>query len=390
MEIIGGKIHRTPIDRSSTLSRMFGGEVYLKYENLQKSGSFKARGALYKVSRLAGEGYRHVVAASSGNHAQGVAYAASILGVRATIFMPETASIAKIEATRGYGAEVVLRGRVYDDAYHEAIKYAESSGAAFVHAFNDLDVISGQGTIALELMEQLDHFDTVVVPVGGGGLISGIASVLRHAGRRVRVVGVEPEAAPKFIESLKAGRPVEIQARPSLADGLVAKKPGDLTFSLVREYVDEIVSVSEDSIARAIYMLMQRNKIVAEGAGAAGVAALLEGKIDVGGRRCVVIISGGNVDLTDLYRVIVRGLTAEGRMIELSVELPDVPGELKRVLEVVLEARGNIVEIHHRRGGRDIEPGKALVSLLIEVSDRSAGEKIVGGLVQRGYRVVRI
>jgi threonine dehydratase len=388
IKMISGYIHRTPVDRSTTFSRMFGGEIYLKYENLQKSGSFKARGALHKIGRLVSQGVREIVAASSGNHAQGVAYAASIYGVNATIFMPETASIAKIEATKGYGARVILRGRFFDEAYQEAIKYSEESGFPLVHAFNDLDVIAGQGTIAIELMEQLEEFDLILVPVGGGGLISGIASVLKEAGKKVRVIGVEPEAAPKFVESLRAGRIVDVEVKPSLADGLLAKRPGDITFELVGKYVDEIVTVSEDSIARAVYLLMQRNKVVAEGAGAVGLAALLEGKVDARGKRCVIVVSGGNMDLTDLYKVIVRGLTAEGRMVELSIELLDAPGELKRVLEVIYEYRGNIVEIIHRRGGREIPPGRAIVDLLIEIPNREAGQAIAKRLAEKGYKVV--
>jgi len=389
LKIISNYIHRTPLDKSTTFSRMFGGEVYLKYENLQKSGSFKARGALYKINRLYHQGVREVVAASSGNHAQGVAYAASIYGVKATIFMPETAPIAKVEATKGYGAEVILRGRVFDEAYESAASYSKERGAAFIHPFNDLDIIAGQGTISLELMEQISSFDIVLVPVGGGGLISGIASVLKESGRNVKVIGIEPEAAPKFRESLRLGRIAEVPVAPSLADGLLAKKPGDITFDLVRKYVDDIVTVSEDFIARAMYLLMQRNKIVAEGSGAVGLAALLEGKVNIEGKRCVVIISGGNVDLTDLYRIIMRGLTAEGRMIEFSVELVDAPGELKRVLEVIYEYRGNIVEITHKRGGRDIAPGRAIVGLMVEIPSKDIGDKIISTLSSKGYRVTR-
>ncbi len=386
--IIEDHIHKTPLDRSTTFSKMFGGDVYLKYENLQKSGSFKARGALYKISRLVSQGVREVVAASSGNHAQGVAYAASIYGVSATIFMPESTPIAKIEATRGYGARVILRGRIFDEAFESAMEYSEKAGAAFIHPFNDLDIIAGQGTIALELLGQASDFDTVLVPVGGGGLISGIASVLKESGKSVKVIGIEPEAAPKFRESFRLGRIAEISVTPSLADGLIAKRPGDLTFEFVKRYVDDIVTVSEDSIARAMYLLMQRNKVVVEGAGAVGLAALLEGKVDIRGRKCVVVISGGNVDLTDLYRIIVRGLTAEGRMIEFSVELIDAPGELKRVLEVIYEHRGNIVEITHRRGGRNIAPGRAIVDLVVEVPSREAGSMIISSLSSRGYRIV--
>ncbi len=385
--IISSYIHRTPLDRSTTFSRMFGSDVHLKYENMQKSGSFKARGALYKINKLIQQGVREVVAVSSGNHAQGVAYAASIYGVKATIFMPETAPIAKIEATKSYGANVILRGRVIDEAYESAMKYSEERGAAFIHPFNDLDIIAGQGTIALELMEQIRDFDVVLVPVGGGGLISGIASVLKESGRHVKIVGIEPRAAPKFKESLRVGKIVDVPVTPSLADGLLAKRPGDITFDLVGKYVDDIVTVSEDSIARAMYLLMQRNKVVAEGAGAVGLAALLEGLVDVRDKRCIVIISGGNVDLTDLYRIIMRGLTAEGRMVEFSVELIDAPGELKRVLEVIYEHRGNIVEITHRRGGRDIVPGRAIVNFVVEVPSRDAGLMIISALSSRGYRV---
>ncbi len=383
--VISGYAHRTPVDRSETFTRLAGTEVYLKYENLQKTGSFKARGALFKVYRLRARGVRGVVAASAGNHAQGVAYAARSFGLRSVIVMPETAPVAKVEATRGYGAEVVLHGRVFDDALRLAERIAGERGYELVHAFNDLEVIAGNGTIALELLEQVRGFDTVVVPVGGGGLISGIASVLRSRGFKGRIIGVEPEAAPKMKASLEAGRIVEVEPRPSLADGLVAKAPGELTFKLVSELVDEVVTVGEEEIARAMYLLLERGKVLAEGAGAAGLAALLSGRVEAG-RRTVVIVSGGNVDLTSLEKVILKGLAAEGRIARITGYIPDAPGQLKSVLEAIAEHRCNVVDVIHDRMDPSIPPGHAKVTIIFETPGPETTEKVLKSIEGRGYR----
>jgi len=386
-EALEGIVHRTPLDFSATFSRMTGGRVYLKLENLQKTGAFKVRGAYFKISRLSPEERaRGVVAASAGNHAQGVAYAAGRLGVRATIVMPETAPQAKVEATRGYGAEVVLHGRVYDDAYRKALEIAGETGAVFIHPFDDPYVIAGQGTIAVEVEEQLGGPpDLVVVPVGGGGLASGIASWLKTRHPSVRVVGVEPAYAPKFTRSFEAGRPVEVPATPGLMDGLVTKRPGEITFKLLRELLDDIVTVTDEEVARAIFLLLERSKTLAEGAGAAGLAALLSGKIEVKpGWRVVVIVSGGNIDMTRLPKVVYYQLVREYRVVRLQGLVPDAPGWLNRVLEVLAGAKLNIIDIRHDRMLPFLEPGWAEVEVIAEAPSPAAVKAVLERLNSLG------
>jgi len=377
--------HRTPTVRSETFSRRCLCEVFLKLENLQKTGAFKVRGALYKVYKLHREGVKGVVAASAGNHAQGVAYSARVFGMRAVIVMPETASIAKVEATKGYGAEVVLYGTVYDDAERKAREIAEKEGLYLVHPFNDLDIMAGQATIAWELLEQLPSFDAVVVPIGGGGLASGILSVLKSVRPSIKVIGVEPASAPKMKASIEAGKPVTISPRPSLADGLVTKRPGDLTYKIVSNYIDDIVVVDENELAEAIILLLERCKLLAEGAGAASIAALLSGKVSgVEGKRVVCLITGGNIDVTALYRVIVQGMVRQGRVGVLRGVVPDVPGSLKKVLDVVAAYRGNVLDIRHNRYDTSIDPWHAAVEILVEVPSRDALDKMVEKLKSLG------
>jgi len=385
-KVISSHIHKTPMDKSATFSRMTGGIIYLKYENLQKTGAFKVRGALYKVYKIAQSSKsKGVIAASAGNHAQGVAYAASVFGLKSIIVMPEIASISKIEATKNYGANVVLYGEVYDEACKKAKEIAEERGYEFVHAFDDLDVIAGQGTIALEILKELSNIDVVIVQIGGGGLASGIATVIRKLrGKSVKIIGVEPENAPKMKLSIKVGKPIEIETKPSLADGLVTKRPGNITFKIISELIDDIVTVSEDEIAQAMYLLLERNKILAEGAGAAGLAALLSGKIDVKGKKVITIISGGNVDLTAIYRIILRGLSSIGRIVSLKGGIPDVPGSLSKVLQIIAKERGNIVEIYHNRFEPLIGPWHAEVKLIVEVPNRETVNRIIKRLKTLG------
>ncbi len=388
-ESLKGVVYNTPIDFSNTFSRLSGGKVFLKLENLQKTGAFKVRGAYYKIRSLPKEKLaKGVIAASAGNHAQGVAYAASVSGVRAVIVMPETTPASKVLATKSYGAEVVLHGRIYDDAYRKAMEICEKEGLTFIHPFDDPKVIAGQGTIAIEIINSLPKFDVILVPVGGGGLISGISIAIRKVfGKNVRIIGIEPEAAPKFKISLKHGKPVVVPSKPSLADGLVTKKPGNLTFKIVNELVDEVVTVSEDEIARAMFLLLERGKLLAEGAGAAPLAALLSGKVDVKGKTVVAIVSGGNADLTTIYRVILRGLSLERRVIKLRAILKDVPGTLKEVLNIVASNRGNIVDIKHDRFSLKAGPGYAVVELIIELLNPEAKDTIIKEISKLGYRV---
>jgi len=380
-EVLKGVVHRTPLDLSSTFSRLTGAKVYLKLENLQKTGAFKVRGAYYRIWKIPQEDRpKGVVAASAGNHAQGVAYASSRLGIRATIVMPETAPLAKVEAVKGYGAEVILHGRIYDEANELALKIAEERGATYVHPFNDPYVIAGQGTIGAEIEEQLGGPpDVVVIQIGGGGLASGIASWFkaRH-GSKVKVVGVEPSYAPKFTESLRAGRPVTVNAMPGLMDGLVTKRPGDLTYSLLSQLLDDIVVVNDVEVARAIFLLLERAKTVAEGAGAAGLAALLEGKVrGVEGKKVVTIISGGNIDMTKLSKVVDYVLVKEEKVVKLQGLVPDSPGWLNKVLGVLARARFNIIDIKHDRLVPFAEPGWALVEVIAEAPSKALVESVI-------------
>lgn len=375
--VLSGKIHRTPLDFSRTFSRLSRNNVYMKLENMQKTGSFKIRGAFYKIWRHLDEARAGgVVAASSGNHAQGVAYAASLLGVEATIVMPETTPVFKVNATRGYGANVVLYGSVYDDAYRRALEIASERKALFVHPFNDLEVIAGQGTIGFEIIEQLPSVDIVVVPIGGGGLISGIGAVLKMLRPGVRIVGVEPRNAPKYFVSRQHGKIVEVEPMPSLADGVITKSVGETTFEIMNGVVYDVVTVDEDSIARAIYLLMERSKIVVEGAGALPLAALLDGYLHGMEKNIVLVVSGGNIDLTTLYRVVLRGLASDGRVSMVRIILRDSPGELLKALNIFYRHRCNIIDVRHDRYSLSTPVGYATVEIVFEAPEQRVVEEL--------------
>ena len=382
--VIARHARRTPLDHSTTFSRMAGVRTYLKYENLQKTGSFKVRGALFKISKLSGA--RGVVAASAGNHAQGVAYAASIYGLDAIIVMPETATISKVEATQGYGARVVLKGRIYDEAWEEAVRIAEEKGYELIHPFNDPYIIAGQGTIAFEILEDLPTIGSIVVPIGGGGLISGIAVVAKRLNPKVKIIGVEPENAPKIRESLKAGRPVKVEVKPTIADGLAVKQPGELTFNIIKNLVDEVVTVSEEEIAEALYLLLERGKVLAEGAGAAPLAAVITGKAGLADPT-VVVVSGGNIDLNMMYRVLLRGLSSKGRIASLEGYVPDTPGTLHKITGVIASRRGNIIDVVHERTDYRAPAWHTKVKIIVEIPGRRALEEIVAELKRLGYDI---
>ena len=385
--VLEGVVHVTPLDYSATFSRMTGARVYLKLENLQKTGAFKVRGAYYKIWSLSDEEKRRgVVAASAGNHAQGVSYAASRQGVSAKIVMPITAPVAKVEATRNYGAEVILHGRVYDEAYQKALEIAREEGRVLIHPFDDPKVIAGQGTIGVEILQQLGRPpDVVVVPVGGGGLISGVAAAIKSRHPSVRVVGVEPSYAAKMKASLEAGRPVTVEARPGLMDGLVTKRPGELTYKLVAELVDDIVTVTDREVASAIFLLLERSKTLAEGAGAAGLAALLSGYVGgVEGKDVVVVVSGGNIDLTRLATIVERQLVHEGRIVRIRGAIPDQPGWLNKVLGVLAGARLNIIDVRHDRMVPFLDPGWAAVEVIAEAPSEEAVEETIAKLNAMG------
>lgn len=367
---------------------MTGCDVYLKLENMQKTGSFKSRGAFFKIYNHLDEARRKgVVAASSGNHAQGVAFASSMLGVKSKIVMPETTPIYKINATKSYGAEVVLYGNVYDESYKKALEIAEASGAMLVHPFNDEEVIAGQGTIGLEIASQLPDVDVVVVPIGGGGLISGIGVAIKKLKPRIKVIGVEPSAAPKYFESRKAGKIMSINPTPSLADGVLAKSVGDVTYEVMSHVVDDVVVVSEDSIARAIYLLMERAKTIVEGAGALPLAAMLEGLLANTGKKVALVISGGNIDLTMLYRVVIRGLANAGRVAMVKLTMLDAPGQLYKALGILYNYRCNVIEIKHDRFRPEIPVGYAVVDVVFEAPSIEDVEKVIKDLRQAGFRV---
>lgn len=378
-------IRRTPMIYSDTFSRLTGKEVFLKLENLQKTGSFKIRGAYHKLSRLShAMADQGVVAASAGNHAQGVAFASSLLGIRSTIVMPEGASLAKQIATRSYGGKIILFGHDTDEALEHAKKLAEG-GKVLIHPFDDEQVIAGQGTMGLEILEEVPGVDAILVPVGGGGLISGIATVVKKKRPRVKIIGVQSAHASSAFLSLKKREIVAVKVKPTLADGIAIERVGEITFPILREKVDEIVTVQEDEIASAILMLMERKRVVAEGAGAAPLAALLSKRWRVGARRIVLVISGGNIDVNLLDRIIEKGLSRTGRLVRLGVLLRDLPGSLAELSNLVAQYRANILHIVHERAARDVPIGFSKVILILEARGPRHIREMKKGLKEKGY-----
>lgn len=372
----------TPLDPA----RGLGKNVYIKAENLQLTGAFKLRGAYNKIRSLSpDDAARGVIACSAGNHAQGIAWSATKLGIKSIICMPAGAPISKVEATRGYGAEVVLVPGVYDDAAREAERLTAEHGYTFAHPFNDPLVIAGQGTIGLEILEQLPDVEQIVVPIGGGGLISGIAFAVKHLKPSCRIIGVQAAGAASMYISRHSGKPTELRSVATIADGIAVKKPGDLTFELCQRYVDEIVTVGEDEIASAILALMEGQKTVAEGAGATPVAACMFSKVDTSEKKTVCVVSGGNVDVTTLSRVITKGLSKSGRLVELTTKVTDKPGSLLQLIQLVSQSGANILTINHSREDRDSEVGACIVSLVLETrnSDHVAAIKLA--LTDAGY-----
>jgi threonine dehydratase len=383
--VIQGMVLRTPLIYSPTFSKMTGYEVYLKLENLQRGGSFKIRGASYKIRSHPGQG---VVAASLGNHAQGVALAAKAAGVAATIIMPTSASIAKQEATRGYGAELILEGKDLSESISFGKDLAKER--IFIHPYDDPDVIAGQGTIGLEVLEDLPDLDAIIVPVGGGGLISGIAIALKSQCPDVRVIGVQTVSCPSAIEALKADRPValDVEERNSIADAIMVPKVGDADFPIIRDYVDEIMAVDEDQIAAAVLMLLERKRVLAEGAGAAPLAALLSASFKAPkGSKVVLVVSGGNLDSLLLDRVIHHGLLLKGRLMRLSVPLEDAPGSLAKLLDLVAKLRANVVHIHHSRNERGLTIDFTRVELELETRGFEHIKDISSALNNAGYQI---
>ena len=366
-----------------------GTELYLKTENLQLTGSFKLRGAYYKMSQLTEEERsKGVIACSAGNHAQGVALAAQRSGIKAIICLPDNAPISKVEATKSYGAEVCLVEGVYDDAYRKALELRDEYGYTFIHPFNDPDVIAGQGTIALELAEQMADMDAIVVPIGGGGLISGIAYTLKSLNPNIKVYGVQAAGAPSMLKSLEDGHIETLSSVSTIADGIAVKEPGDLTYDICSRYVDKVVSVTEDEISAAILALMEQHKLVTEGAGAVAVAAAMFGKVDLAGKKTVCLLSGGNVDVSILSRVIDRGLLMSGRSWQCKIELVDKPGQLRDVSRIIAELGGNVTSIHHERAGEGSDINGCYLQIVMETRNQAHIEEIRSGLTKHGFKLI--
>lgn len=389
-ERIRDYVYETAAPTSSALTKRTGcAAVFLKLENRQKTRAFKARGALNRILTLDDEALgRGIIAASAGNHAQGVALGAQLKGVEATIVMPEGTPITKVGATRSYGAEIVLAGASYNDAYEHALILAKETGKTFVHAFDDPYVIAGQGTIGLEILEQRPEVEAVLVPIGGGGLIAGIGCAIKERAPHVRVIGVQTDALPSMRESIRAGEISILPPAVTIADGIAVTRPGDLTFPLVQRYVDEVVSVSDDEIAASILFLLEREKLLSEGAGAAGVAALLNNKLDLQGKHVAVVLSGGNLDMTLLSRVIGRGLVQTGRLTQLRLHLPDAPGALADLTSIVGRLRANIIEITHTRAFRELTLNETEVELSLETRGHEHVEEILAALREAGFRIL--
>jgi threonine dehydratase len=391
-ELLQEIIAFTPIESSRALGRMTGSDVFLKCENLQRAGSFKVRGAYVRMARLsAEERARGVVAASAGNHAQGVAVAAKALGIKARIYMPVGVALPKLAATRGHGAEVVLHGYNVDESLAEAERYANETGSVFVHPFNNVDVVSGQGTIGLEILDQIPNVDTVIMGVGGGGLLAGVAVAVKarakELGREIRVIGVQAENAAAYPPSLAADALVPLKKVSTMADGIAVGRPGQLPFSIIRELVDDVITVSEDSLARALIFLLERAKMVVEPAGAVGVAALMEGKIENPGTTAV-ILSGGNIDPMLMLKVIQRGLSAAGRFLTVRMMLNDRPGSLATISRIIAENDANVTGVDHTRVGGSISMGDVSITVNLETKGHEHCEQVLTALRSEGFQPI--
>ena len=363
--------------------------IYLKPENLQITGSFKVRGACFKIAQLTEEEKaKGVVACSAGNHAQGVALAATTHGIKSLICLPDNAPISKIEATKWYGADVCLVEGVYDDAYQKALKLRDEKGYTFVHPFDDEDVIAGQGTIGLELLEQLPDLDAVIVPIGGGGLISGVAFAIKHLNPNVKIYGVQASGAPSMLNSIEHNKIERMGFVRTIADGIAVKEPGEHTFEYCKKYVDEIVTVNDDEISTAILALIEQHKLIAEGAGAVAVAAAMFNKVPIKGKKAICLVSGGNIDVTILSRVIGRGLQKSGRSYTMTIELVDKPGQLQHVSEIIARTGANVVSVHHERVSHTANINGCYLRLEMETRNQEHIDQIQYTLTAAGYKII--
>lgn len=385
---LSGIIHKTKLEKSTTFSNMTGAEIYLKYENQQKTGSFKIRGASNKIAALYERGeIKAAVAASAGNHAQGTAYASGARGIPATIVMPKSTPIAKVNATRGYGANVVLHGDCYDDAYAKAVEIVEKEGATFIHPYDDLEVMAGQGTIGIEILKDLPTVDMIITPVGGGGLLAGVAACIKQINPRIEVVGVQAEGAPAAVMSFDKKEYTTTDTVNTIADGIAVKCPGKNTVELINKYADKMVTVSDAEISSAILMLIERTKQVVEPAGATPLAAVLSGKLDIKGKKVVCVMSGGNIDVAFIQRIIELGLVSRNRKIKLKAVLQDIPGSLEHFSHVLSDANANVVMVQYDRMSAELDPNQVIIHVACEVGGKEHGQKVVKALEKNGYKV---
>lgn len=391
LERIREAIYLSPCARSETFSQLTGNSVHFKLDNLQRTGAFKERGALNKLLTLTKkERDRGVIAASAGNHAQGLAYHAGKLGVKAQICMPLTTPLTKVSATRGYGADVVLHGANYDEACEEAIRRGKELDLTFVHPFDDDAVIAGQGTLGLEILQQHPDIEAIIAPIGGGGLIGGIACAVKEKSPLVRIIGVQPSRLPSMKVAIAEGKPVTLNPAATIADGIAVRRAGDRTFPLVQHYVDDIVTVDEEEIANAILLLLEREKTLAEGAGAAALAALINHKVSLIGKRVAVLVCGGNIDVTLLARIMERGLVKDGRLVRLRVHLPDYPGALHQLTGILAKHRANIVETSYDRAYYGVNLGDTAIDITMETRGPDHIAELLSALGADGYAHERV
>jgi len=385
-QVLKDNIRKTDLIPAPNLN--LNSEIYLKAENLQLTGSFKLRGAFYKISTLSKEEKeRGIIACSAGNHAQGVALSAKNAGIKATIFIPSIAPISKIEATRKYGAEIKLIDGVYDDAYNAALQYQKETNAIFIHPFDDDEIIAGQGTIGLELMNQMPDLDAVIVPIGGGGLISGVAFAIKTLNPKCKVYGVQAQGAKSMINALEHNEIETLKSVSTFADGIAVKTPGETTFDICSKYVDEVVSVSDDEIATAILTLIEQQKLIAEGAGAVSVAAAMFDKIPIKGKKTACIVSGGNIDVNILSRVINRGLLTSGRLTDLTIELLDKPGQLREVSTIIANLGANVIKVSHKQGGKGTDINGCFLNISMETKNHQHLDEIKKAFKDAGYKI---
>ncbi|OEH86935.1 threonine ammonia-lyase [Desulfuribacillus stibiiarsenatis] len=388
--------HKTPLVYSNIFSEISGCNVFLKYEHLQKTGSFKIRGSYNKISALSDEERKHgVIASSAGNHAQGVALAATKSGIPSTIVMPEGAPLAKIAATKGYGAEIVLHGQAFDDAYQKARELQQQTGATFIHAFDDEEIIAGQGTIALELLEDLQDIEAILVPIGGGGLIAGIGAAIKETHPDIQVIGVEAAGAASMYASIHDKERRALQAVNTIADGIAVKEPGEKTYQMVREYVDELVTVSDEDIARTMLILLERAKQMVEASGAAALAALVstpneQFRNEMKGKNVIAILSGGNVDVNLISRIIQQGLMEAGRYFRFLTSVPDRPGNLQKVIAILATLKANIISVEHFRVGTRVSLGRTEIEFVVETTNQQHIEELINSLEKEGYPLIKV